>query len=152
MILATAALLGTSCRHNNNQLTPQEKSLLYASLPSAATSTAPGRPANFTTEYVENLKLVSNGSLPVDTIFAYPLGNSYSINETLLSGAVALNNPMLVDNLLTVGADPNVYVTEAPLSLAKRMKNPAIITRLQSTGAYEGDPASTSVKASMPRD
>ncbi len=150
MSFVALTLLGISCSHNNNQLTPQEKNLLYASLPSAATSSAPGRPANFTTKYVENLKLVSNGSLPVDTIFAYSLGNGYSINETLLSGAVALNNPLLVDNLLTVGADPNVYVTEAPLSIAKRMKNPAIVTRLQSTGAHSSSPSSSAVKATMP--
>lgn len=148
--IASLALLDLSCTHNNNQLTQQEKNLLYASLPSAATSTAVGRPADFTKEYIENMKLVLNGSLPVDTIFAYSLGNGYSINETLLSGAVALNNPTLVDNLLTVGADPNIYVTEAPLSLAQRMKSPTIVTRLQSMGAHTGSPSSKAIKVSMP--
>lgn len=137
-----------SCGHNSHQLTPAEMNMLNAAVPAARATVAPGRPLTFSQSYAQNLQRVASGAMPIDTIFAYPLGNGYVVNETLLSGAVAMNNPTLVNTLLEAGADPNVYTVESPLDMAERTKNTAISTRLESTGAHKSSKASHAVPAS----
>lgn len=148
-ILAVSAIcaLFASCSHSSHQLTPSEMSMLNAAVPAARTTVAPGRPLSFSQSYANNLQQVANGNMPIDTIFAYPLGNGFVVNETLLSGAVAMNDPALVNTLLVAGADPNVYTNESPLDMAQRTKNHAIATRLESTGAHKSSKASHAVNA-----
>lgn len=136
-----------SCGHNSHQLTPAEMNMLNAAVPAARATVAPGRPLSFSQSYAQNLQQVASGAMPIDTIFAYPLGNGFVVNETLLSGAVAMNNPTLVNTLLEAGADPNVYTVESPLDMAERTKNTAIATRLESTGAHKSSKASHAVPA-----